>query len=255
MHGIGNDFVVLDARLPQGYHAETQSVRNELALAMCDRRFGIGADGLIFVEKGELTPIRMRMLNPDGSESEMCGNGLRCVARFLSEGPGAVDIETGGRVARCEVRDDETVRVNMGFARIMNLNLHVQGLTGVTVDVGNPHFVVFTDDVAAVDLEQIGPLLEHDPSFPHRSNIHFAQVLDANSVQQRTWERGAGVTLACGSGACAGAAAAVATGRTGSEVTIHLPGGNLFVEIAESGEAWMTGPAETAFTGVWAWPS
>ncbi len=245
MHGIGNDFVVVEERTCE------YSDIGELARAMCDRRFGIGADGLIFVEQGDLAPVRMRMLNPDGSESEMCGNGLRCVARFLAHEPAKFDIETGGRVAACEIQADGNVRVNMGFARVTDLELRAGGFVGVSVDVGNPHYVVFVDDVARVELDVVGPVLEHDPVFPHRSNIHFTQVIDANSVIQRTWERGAGITLACGSGACAGAAAAVATGRTGTDITVGLPGGDLRVEITETGEAWMTGPAELAFTGTW----
>lgn len=245
MHGIGNDFVVVDAREGPWPGRET------LARAVCDRRFGVGADGLIFVETGDLADYRMRMLNPDGSESEMCGNGLRCVAKWLTE-RGIVPraVETGGRVVTVSTAGDR-VSVGMGSAEIRSRSLEVQGFEGVLVDVGNPHFVVFVDDPYEVDLEKVGPRLEHDPAFPDRANIHFAAVTGNDTLTQRTWERGAGITLACGSGATAGAAAARALGLTGSRVQVRLPGGILWIEFDGSDHATMSGPAETSFTGVW----
>lgn len=248
MHGIGNDFVLLAPSVSDALPAEVKPV---LARAMCDRRFGIGADGLIFVESTPEADCRMRMLNPDGSSSEMCGNGLRCVALFLGRQPGEVAIETGGRITVAERLEGGLVRVNMGYACITALDMGVQGYRGVAVDVGNPHFVAFVPDVDAIEMERIGPVMEHDPGFPHRSNIHFATQIDARTLQQRTWERGAGITLACGSGACAVAAASVALGLTGTDVEVRLPGGSLRIEITEDGTAWMTGPAVESFSGTW----
>lgn len=245
MHGIGNDFVLVDAR------SGPWSERESLAQAVCDRRFGVGADGLIFVETGDLAPYRMRMLNPDGSESEMCGNGLRCVVKWLVErGVAPHAIETGGRVTTVQALSDR-ISVGMGVAEIRHRELMVQGYTGVLVDVGNPHFVVFVEDPWAIELEVVGPRLEHDPAFPDRANIHFAAVTGHDTLTQRTWERGAGITLACGSGATAGAAAAYSLGLVGPRVQVHLPGGDLWIDLDATGHATMSGPAETAFTGVW----
>lgn len=245
MHGIGNDFVLVDAR--SGLWSERES----LARAVCDRRFGVGADGLIFVETGDLAPYRMRMLNPDGSESEMCGNGLRCVVRWLIDrGVEPHAIETGGRVATVQASSDR-ISVGMGLAEIRHRELVVQGFTGVLVDVGNPHFVVFVDDPWTIELEVVGPELEHDPAFPDRANIHFAAVTGHDTLTQRTWERRAGITLACGSGATAGAAAAYALRLVGPHVQVRLPGGDLWINLDTTGHATMSGPAETAFTGVW----
>lgn len=244
MHGIGNDFVLLDVRMRS---LDTHVEDSELARVMCDRRFGIGADGLIFVEPTPAADARMRMLNPDGSESEMCGNGLRCVASLLDRPQSA--IETGGRIVRAELVPGGEIRVDMGVATVLNLALEVGGFSGVSVSVGNPHFVVFCESADAVDIESIGPQIEHDAAFPDRTNVHFAQIVDRSTIKQRTWERGAGATLACGSGACAGALAAFVTGRTGAEVTMHLPGGALQLEVSNQGQVWMTGPAEAVFQG------
>lgn len=243
MHGIGNDFVLVDSRSERLHTDE-----GELARKVCDRRFGVGADGLIFVEKSALAEVRMRMLNPDGSESEMCGNGLRCVARLVLD-HGSMSIETGGRVVEAELLADGRVRVDMGLATIGRLDQEADSFTGVTVDVGNPHFVVLVDDVAAIQLEVVGPLLEHHPAFPQRTNVHFVQVVSERELIQRTWERGAGVTLACGSGACAVAVAAHALGKTKAPCEVRLPGGTLEIEIGETGQVWMTGPVETVFVG------
>lgn len=244
MHGTGNDFVLLDRRQPS---APAGVPDDELARNMCDRRFGVGADGLIFVETGTAAPIRMRMLNPDGSVSEMCGNGLRCVAALIGEG--TISIETGGRVVQAESLDQSRIRVDMGVAEVLDPRLESSGFLGVSITVGNPHYVVFCDNVGGIDLETVGPLIEQAPEFPHRTNVHFAEVIDRGHIRQRTWERGAGITLACGSGACAGALAAVATGRTDRAVAVDLPGGRLDLEVEPDGRVWMTGPAETVFSG------
>ncbi|HEY0868250.1 MAG TPA: diaminopimelate epimerase [Fimbriimonas sp.] len=265
MHGIGNDFVMVDALqtvvLPDDLA--------ELARKMNDRRFGIGGDGLILLEKGARAPFRMRMFNPDGSESEMCGNGIRCFARLLRDhghtSEDSIPVETGAGTLTVELQSDGRVRVDMGIARLTRGEIGMTGdaderfveaqvdemLHGTAVSMGNPHLVIFVADASKVDLDVVGPRLEHHPLFPKRTNVHFVQVVDRQTLIQRTWERGAGITLACGTGACACAVAAVETGRADRNVLIHLPGGDLEIEYQEDGRVFMTGPAETVFSGVW----
>jgi diaminopimelate epimerase len=268
MHGIGNDFVVVDAvnqNLPESEYGK-------LSAAMCDRRFGIGGDGLLLACSGSQTEHRMRMFNPDGSESEMCGNGIRCFAKFLVDrgmaaGP-VIRVETGAGILTLELIPDGQVRVNMGKARTTRGDVAMVGdpsqefrnspisaggqtLLGTAVSMGNPHLVFFVDDVDAVPLETWGPAFEDHPDFPKRINVHFIQAVSPTRLRQRTWERGAGVTLACGTGACASAVAAFLTGRGERTVTMCLPGGELRIEYREDGTVFMTGPAETVFTGVW----
>lgn len=265
MQGIGNDFVMIDAlretALPDDLPA--------FARMVCDRRFGIGGDGLILLEKGDEAPFRQRMFNPDGSESEMCGNGIRCFARLLVDHGHVTDeapipVETGAGLLQVEVLPDRRVRVDMGIARLRRGAIGMAGgsetqgfieqevgygLRGTAVSMGNPHLVIFVDDVAKVDLETLGPELERHPLFPQRTNVHFVQVVDRTHLIQRTWERGAGVTLACGTGACASVVAAVITDRTERKVENRLPGGPLEIEVAPEGRVMMTGAAETVFEG------
>lgn len=266
MHGIGNDFVMVDAiRDP----LPGELALPEFAKRTCDRRFGIGGDGLILVERGDSAPFRMRMFNPDGSESEMCGNGIRCFARLLRDHShtleASVPVETGAGLLTLELLEDARVKVDMGPARLTRgeigmtgaaherfIDSHVdEALIGTAVSMGNPHLVLFVTDVSKVDLETVGPRLEYHPLFPSRVNVHFVQVVDRKTLIQRTWERGAGITMACGTGACACAVAACLTGRSERNVLIHLPGGDLEIEYLEDGRVMMTGPAETAFEGVW----
>jgi diaminopimelate epimerase len=209
----------------------------------------------------------MRMLNPDGSESEMCGNGVRCFARLLHDHghvtEPVVPVETGAGVLQLEMLPDRRVRVDMGPARLRRGEIGMigaetqgfveqevgEGYHGTAVSMGNPHLVVFVDDVAAVELDRVGPILERHPLFPARTNVHFVQVVDRTHLIQRTWERGAGITLACGTGACACAVAAVVTDRADRKVDIRLPGGNLEIELGPDGHVFMTGPAETVYEG------
>jgi diaminopimelate epimerase len=263
MHGIGNDFVMVDTLrdgTPPGDLAE-------LSRQVNDRKFGIGGDGLILVEKPNGT-FRMRMFNPDGSESEMCGNGIRCYARLLRDhghtAEPSVPVDTGAGRLVVELLDDGRVRVDMGRARLTRGEIGMAGpadeefhdqpidrYRGTAVSMGNPHVVIFVEDAAAVDLAKEGGRIEHDPLFPNRVNVHFVQVLGEGKLLQRTWERGAGATLACGTGACATAVAAFVTGRAPRHSQIALPGGVLDIEVLEEGRVLMTGPAETAFEGVW----
>ncbi len=254
MHGIGNDFVILDGiseQLPPGNLAG-------LSQRMCDRHRGVGADGLILVERSNRAPWRMRMLNPDGSESEMCGNGLRCFAQYILdrgyETAPEFNVETGAGVLAASTVNG-LIKVNMGRyvlpPKDTTLPVLPHGLYGFPVSMGNPHLVIFVPDVAAVPLESWGPELEHHSAFPERTNVHFVQVIDRGSVRQRTWERGAGITLACGTGACSVAVTGFVTGKTESKVKVHLPGGDLVIEVQEDEFVMMSGPASTVFGGVW----
>lgn len=268
MHGIGNDFVMLDG-IRESFPDERLT---RLAVEMCDRRFGVGADGIILACRGTKAPLRMRMFNPDGSEGEMCGNGIRCLARFLVDqghatGP-RIEVETGAGVLVLNLQEDGQVTVDMGKARLTKGEVGMKGepaetfvnqpisaegveLLGTAVSMGNPHIVFFVDDVGAVPLEQWGPLFERHEAFPNRTNVHFAQALSRTHLKQRTWERGAGITLACGTGACACAVAGFLNGKSERNVTVSLPGGDLRIEYKEDGTVFMTGPAQTVFRGEW----
>ncbi|MBX3097548.1 MAG: diaminopimelate epimerase [Fimbriimonadaceae bacterium] len=261
MHGIGNDFVLVKASdLPN------ESAWPQLAQAMCDRKFGIGSDGLLIAAPSDIAPLAMRMLNPDGSESEMCGNGIRCFAQYAREEGLAeqnpLPVETGAGVLHLDVLEGGQVRVDMGPARLTRgeigmggeasddfVDQMVDGLPATAVSMGNPHLVLFVDDIAAVDAADRGPILELHELFPNRVNVHYVQVVNERHLIQKTWERGAGVTLACGTGACACGVAAAMTGRASRDVQIDLPGGRLQIEWAENGHVFMTGPATLVFRG------
>ena len=273
MHGTGNDFVLLDGRL------EKQDW-NTLAVAMCDRHFGIGGDGILVVQDSKRADYQMRMFNPDGSESEMCGNGIRCFTKYLfdnsfvSKNGDHSRIETLAgirRVTYTRGKDGiDRVRVGMGEpilrpqdvpvaakgkGPILDHPLTVDGhLVKVTcVSMGNPHAVAFLEQpVKEWPLETIGPLVEHDKFFPRRVNFEIVNVKDRSHVDARVWERGAGLTLACGTGACAVAVAAHLQNLVDDKVDVTLPGGTLQLEWDGSGEVWLEGAAETVFEGTWA---
>ncbi|MEZ0325240.1 MAG: diaminopimelate epimerase [Fimbriimonas sp.] len=263
MHGIGNDFVMVDAIQEPEMPADLQG----LAKKVNDRRFGVGGDGLILLERGEKAPFKMRMFNPDGSESEMCGNGIRCFAVLLRDhghiAGGEVDVETGAGTLHLDLVGGDNVRVDMGPARLTRGEIGMkgepdeqfvdqpvgQGMKGTAVSMGNPHLVIFVDDVSKIELDHLGPTFEHHELFPKRTNVHFVQVVDRQTLIQRTWERGAGATLACGTGACSVAVAGFLTGRSDRSAEVRLPGGNLRIVYQENGHVLMTGPAQTVFTG------
>jgi diaminopimelate epimerase len=265
MQGLGNDFVLLDGIRDSFAGASFP----ELSKAMCDRRHGVGSDGILLVEKVDDSTFRMRMWNPDGSESEMCGNGIRCFARYLvNEGLSApkMKVDTGAGVLEPRVLESGCVRVDMGPSRLSRADIGIWGegqfieqtldasgqqFKGTAVSMGNPHLVIVVPDVSAVPLETWGPALEKHPLFPNRINVHFVQALSPTHLRQRTWERGAGATLACGTGACAGAVAGRITGRSQDKATVTLPGGDLVIECREGENVFMTGPAETVFSGEW----
>lgn len=286
MHGIGNDYVYVDCfgeRLPDD--------PAELARRIANRHFGVGGDGLILICPSEVAAARMRMFNADGSEAEMCGNGVRCVAKYVfdhgiaKENP--LRIETGAGVLALDLETVDgkvsRVRVDMGKpvleaskipvalsgpaeAQVVDVPLepHVTlantdgwieacGLEArmTCVSMGNPHLVLFCQNLQAVPLESVGPALETHAIFPRRINVHFVEVHGAAEVTMRTWERGSGITLACGTGACAVCVAGVLTGRTDRKILAHLSGGDLDLEWAADGRVFMTGPATEVFSGEW----
>ncbi|HEY1931923.1 MAG TPA: diaminopimelate epimerase [Acetobacteraceae bacterium] len=262
MHGCGNDFVVFDER------AGALGFTPARAAALAHRRTGIGCDQFIVIEQpptGSNADAFMRIRNPDGAEAGACGNATRCVASLLAEQTGRRHqvIRTIAGNLPAEMLPDGSVRVDMGPARLnwsevplarpMD-TLHVDLALGPVADpaalsMGNPHATFFVPDVAVLPLDELGPVLEHDPLFPERANIGFAQVLAPDRIRLRVWERGAGLTLACGSGACAALVNAHRRGLTGRRATMAVDGGELIIEWRDDGHVLMTGPVATAFTG------
>lgn len=265
--GLGNDFVFLD-----GQTALSVQDPFSLAVKICDRRFGVGADGLILLLPSDKADVRMRIINSDGSEAEMCGNASRCVALHMFTrgliGKKQISLDTLAGIIRTDIIDLQKglVRVDMGEPRLtrgqipmagaaderaVDVPLEVNGtqIFGTAVSMGNPHFVTFVDDAQTVPVATLGPLLETHPAFPRKTNVEFVQVLDDKTVRMRVWERGAGITSACGTGACATAVACVLNGKTGPCVTVKLDGGDLIIEWPEQKNIFMTGPAREVFTG------
>ena len=268
--GCGNDFVLVN-----GFSERLdEEDLGALAQKICDRHYGIGADGLILVLPSKAADFRMRILNADGSEAEMCGNGIRCFAGVVHD-EGLSDkeeftVETGAGilVPRLQLADGKLqgVRVDMGEPTLAGDRIPVLGfgaahvveqpieaggekLSMTCVSMGNPHCVIFVEDAEAVPIERIGPLLERHEAFPKKTNVEFAAVLDASHIRMRVWERGAAVTLACGTGSCATLVAAALTGRTERAAEVQLDGGRLQIEWAEDNHVYMTGPAEKVFAG------
>lgn len=271
MHGLGNDYVYVNC--------VKESVKNpsEVAKFVSDRHFGIGSDGLIMINPSKVADFEMEMYNADGSRGEMCGNGIRCVAKYVYDygltDKTHISVETLGGIKYLDldVKDDKVslVKVNMGSPelkpklipivpddpaaqRVVDEPITVGGkeyrMTGVSM--GNPHTVVYIDDVQGLEIEKIGPLFENHERFPKRINTEFAKVLDRQTVEMRVWERGSGETLACGTGACAVAVASMLNGLTEDKVTVKLLGGNLQIEWdREENLVYMTGPATVVFDG------
>lgn len=268
MEGLGNDYVYMDA-----INQKIEN-RSELARFVSNRNFGIGSDGLILIEKSEVADFKMTMFNSDGSQAEMCGNGIRCVAKFVYD-KGMTDkttlkIETlaGIKILELNVEDGKvkTVRVDMGEPileaekipvistekPVKNLILKAQDkeFRFTCVSMGNPHAITIVDDTESFDVKKYGEELEVNKAFPRRTNVEFVQIVDKNTIKMRVWERGAGETLACGTGACATAVACNLNGLTDRKVTIKLLGGDLKIEWnAENNHVYMTGPATTVFEG------
>lgn len=268
MQGIGNDYIYFDC---------TKTVIDDpsaLAVKLSDRHFGVGGDGVILIMKSDIADFRMRMFNADGSEGKMCGNGSRCVGKFVYD-RGLTDkteitLETlsGIKKLKLNIKDGKvkTVTVDMGKAEfspdkipvkcdaeMINRQISVNGenVYATAVSMGNPHCVIFTKDISKLPLEKIGPHYEFNPLFPERTNTEFAEVTDKNTLSMRVWERGSGETLACGTGACAVVAAAVKNGicNYDEDITVKLLGGDLTVRYCKNGTVYMTGPAEFVFEG------
>ncbi len=284
MHGLGNDYVYVNC------FNETVDDPAAMAIAVSNRHFGIGSDGLILICPSDIADAKMRMFNADGSEAQMCGNGIRCVAKYVYDHnlvrndmefsvPGlgtfttSLRIETGRGVLTLglDIDDDDQVSrvcVNMGQPimdaaeipvaadtdTVIDLPMAIEGqeLSMTCVSMGNPHAVFFCEDLQDIDLTHIGPLIEHHDLFPERINVHFVKSVSANDFIMQTWERGSGITLACGTGACACAVAGVLTGKCQRQVIAHLPGGDLDLYWCEQDNCvYMTGPATEVFTGTW----
>ncbi|MDK9721320.1 MAG: diaminopimelate epimerase [Rhodospirillales bacterium] len=249
MHGLGNDFVVLDGR------SAPLSLGKDQALLLADRHFGIGCDQIVILEAPQTPPadVFVRFLNSDGSESGACGNGTRCVARLIfdEKRTDSCVVETKSGLLPCRRMHDGQIEVDMGEARdIADLDLCEGPLDRpVYVNMGNPHAVFFVQDALAVDLPRHGPVIEHHALFPNRTNVELVSVLGPDRLRLRVWERGAGITLACGSGACAAAVAAQRRGLTSRRVEIELDGGVLHLHYLESGHVLMTGPATLVAEG------
>lgn len=271
MHGIGNDYVYINC------FTEQVDNPNELAKIMSPRRFSVGADGVILICPSKVADAKMRMFNLDGSEGKMCGNGIRCVGKFVYDSGIAhkdtITIETLSGIKTLYITDKdgvaETITVDMGKAELSPEKIPAIADcdtiidTAITVDgnsynitavsMGNPHAVTFCDEIDSLNLEKIGPHFEHHEMFPQGVNTEFIRVIDESTLQMRVWERGSGETFACGTGACAAAVAAVLNGycKHDTEITVHLVGGDLFITYKNDGTVFMRGPATKVFDGVY----
>ena len=275
MQGIGNDYVYVNGL------SETVADPARAAREMSDRHFGIGADGLILILPSKLADVRMRMFNADGSEAEMCGNGVRCVAKYAFErgiaGKNPMRVETGNGVLTLELHTEggkvRQVTVNMGEPVLELAKIPVNGdlvspmeeahqyafeigeiavADATFVSMGNPHVVIFSGESDRIDVAKLGPLIEHYTAFPKRINAHWVRVISRGEISMQTWERGSGITLACGTGACAVCVAGAITGRTDRKILAHLAGGDLMLDWRHEDDCvYMTGPAVEVFSGEW----
>jgi len=268
MQGAGNDYVYVNCFEEQVENPE------RLAVKVSNRNFGIGSDGLILILPSDKADVRMRMFNADGSESEMCGNGIRCVAKYAFDHglvtKNEITAETGAGVLKLQLFTNsdkvDKVRVNMGAPRLSRAEVPMMGngpspviaeplnilhtsFNITCLSMGNPHCVIFMDEVENLQVEKYGPLIENHEIFPRRTNVEFVRIISPHEVRQRTWEQGAGETLACGTGASAVCVAAILNGLTEKKILNHLSGGDLELEWAEDGNVYMTGPAVEVFSG------
>ena len=269
MQGAGNDYVYVNC------FEETVQDPAAVAIKVSNRNFGIGSDGLILIMPSEVADVKMRMFNSDGSESEMCGNGIRCVAKYAYDhgivAKKEISAETGAGILTLQLVTGtdgkvEKVRVNMGPPRLTRkeipmlgnpdekvvdepLNIMHSTFNITCASMGNPHCVIFVDDVESFQVEKYGPLIENHEMFPRRTNVEFVQIISRTEVRQRTWERGAGETLACGTGSSAVTAACVLNGHTEKSILNHLSGGDLEMEWGDDGNIYMTGPAVEVYSG------
>ncbi len=269
MQGCGNDFILIESSL-----ILMDIDLHKLAEKMCNRNYGIGADGLIISHPSEKSDFRMQIINSDGSEPEMCGNGIRCFAKYIDMSAKTnkkdLEIETLAGIIKpsiVEIGNSTQVKVDMGEPvlkpldvpilgfdndKVINQDLEIHGNVFKinAVSMGNPHCIIFVDDLEKVDFEHWGPIIESFKSFPKKTNVEFVKVEDRNNLRVKVWERGAGPTLACGTGACATLVAAVLNNLSEKNANVHLPGGTLQIEWREDNRVIMTGPAEVSFAGV-----
>lgn len=268
--GAGNDFVIVN-----GFQYDVEKF-SSLAVAVCDRHFGIGADGLVFIGPSDGCDFAMRIFNADGSEAEMCGNVTRCVARYVYEEgltkKTKITIETKAGVIKPELifHDDriELVKVNMGQPVLAGDEIPVENFGKnqviakpltvadqtyeiTCISMGNPHCIIFVDDINQIDLAKIGPQIENNAIFPKKTNVEFAQIKSKEHIRKRVWERGSGITMACGTGACATLVAAVLNDKTSRKAMLELDGGNLIIEWGEDNCVYMSGPAKRVFSGIY----
>jgi diaminopimelate epimerase len=267
-HGLGNDFVIVN-----GLEEKIENY-NEMAIEVCDRHFGIGADGLVVVLPSTIADFQMRIFNSDGSEAEMCGNVTRCIARYVFEheltDKKKITLETKAGIIKPELVFIEdklsTIRVDMGEPRLTRAEIPMLGNANEQVisemlivggneyqitcaSMGNPHCIIFVDDITKIDLSLNGPKIETHPAFPKKTNVEFVQVLNKQRLRMRVWERGAGITMACGTGTCATLVAAVLNNKTDRQATIEVDGGELFIEWGSNNHVYMSGPAVEVFSG------
>ena len=275
MEGIGNDYIYIDCTKKELKN------KSELARVLSDRHFGVGSDGLILIEQSKKADFKMQIFNPDGSEAEMCGNGIRCVGKFVYDrgltNKTTLKIETlaGIKELKLNIEDErvKSVKVDMGepildyklipvkdgkiykskdgikFYKVnINMNYDLKELT--CVSMGNPHGVEFSNNIDKLNIKEVGTLIERDSHFPNKVNAEFVEIIDKNNIKMRVWERGVGETLACGTGACASVVASILNGYTARNVTVELLGGKLDIEWnKENNHVYMTGPATTVFEG------
>ncbi|WP_066638785.1 diaminopimelate epimerase [Desulfolucanica intricata] len=268
VHGLGNDFVLVNAMVE-----ELPADPVNLARRVCDRHFGVGADGLVLLHKSGRAELRMQIFNSDGSEAEMCGNAIRCVAKYAYEKQliqkEKIRVETlaGIIVPQLIIESGivKNVRVNMGKPVLDRAEIPMQGSAGrviseplkvgketykiTAVSMGNPHVIVFVDKLDGFPVSKIGRQIETHAVFPRKTNVEFVEILSRSEVTMKVWERGAGETMACGTGACATVVASALNGFTDRKVTVHLNGGDLLIEWADDNHVYMTGPAEEVFSG------
>ena len=267
-HGLGNDFVIVN-----GFKEKIDNYQ-QMAIEVCDRHIGVGADGLVILLPSGIADFQMRIFNSDGSEAEMCGNVTRCMARYVYDN-GLTDktkitLETKAGIIKPELifKDGmlSTIRVDMGIPRLKRSEIPMNGNENeevinellvveqsnyhiTCISMGNPHCILFVDDIAGANLSVIGPAFENHLVFPRKINVEFVQVLNKQKVRMRVWERGAGITMACGTGACATLVATVLNGKTNRQIIVELDGGELFVEWGSDNHIYMSGPAVEVFRG------
>lgn len=272
MHGIGNDYVFVNCL------EERVDKPEGLSKKISDRHFGVGSDGLVLILPSKKADFKMRIFNPDGSEAEMCGNAIRCVAKYVYERnltkKKDLEIETLAGIMKPKLMMQgnkvEAIQVDMGPPRLLRKEIPMLGdeyekvvneplkvedeeYKITCVSMGNPHCILYVDDVDTAPVKELGPQIENHKLFPKRTNVEFVQVLNKNEIKMRVWERGAGETLACGTGASASVVASVLNNKTNKKVTVHLLGGDLEIEWSDNGHVYMTGPAEEVFDGVYEW--